>query len=32
MTPGRLLYLLKTRFGHGLRVAWYRDVVVCRIP
>ncbi|MEQ1862044.1 MAG: hypothetical protein ABMA13_19165 [Chthoniobacteraceae bacterium] len=31
MTPGRLLYLLKTKFGHGLRVAWYRDVIRPRI-
>jgi hypothetical protein len=30
-TPGRLAYLLKLKFGHGLRVAWYRDVVRPRI-
>lgn len=27
MTPGRALYLFKTKFGHGLKAAWYRDVV-----
>ncbi len=26
-TPGRLIYLLKLKFGHGLRAAWYRDVI-----
>ena len=31
LTPGRLVYLLKLKFGDGLRVAWYRDVVRPRI-
>jgi hypothetical protein len=31
LTPGRLIYLLKLKFGHGPRVAWYRDVVRPRI-
>lgn len=31
VTPGRLVYLLKLKFGDGLRVAWYRDVVRARI-
>jgi hypothetical protein len=30
-TPGRLAYLLKTKYRHGLRTAWYRDVVRSRI-
>lgn len=28
---GRLIYNLRKRFGHGLRTAWYRDVVRPRI-
>jgi hypothetical protein len=31
LTPGRLVYLLKLKFGDGLRVAWQRDVVRPRI-
>lgn len=27
LTAGRLVYLLKLKFGHGLQVAWYRDAV-----
>ncbi|HZJ15981.1 MAG TPA: hypothetical protein VFD27_13090 [Chthoniobacteraceae bacterium] len=27
LTPGRTVYLLKMKFGDGLRAAWYRDVV-----
>ena len=30
-TPGALLLQLRQKFGHGLRVAWYRDVVRPRI-
>jgi len=30
-TPGALRLRLQQRFGHGLRVAWYRDVVRPRI-
>jgi hypothetical protein len=31
LTPGALLLGLRQKFGHGLRVAWYRDVVRPRI-
>ena len=31
MTLGALWYQFRTRYGHGLRVAWYRDVVRPRI-
>ncbi len=31
LTPGRLLYLWKLKYGEGLRVAWFRDVVRPRI-
>jgi len=31
LTLGRLVYLLKLKFGDGLRVAWYRDVIRPRI-
>jgi len=31
MTPGGLLLRLRQKFGHGLRTAWYRDVVRPRI-
>ena len=31
ITPGRLIYLLKLKFGDGLGVAYYRDVVRPRI-
>jgi hypothetical protein len=31
LTPGRTVYLLKMKFGDGMRAAWYRDVVRPRI-
>src|SRR5262245_55359395 len=31
LTPGRAWLLLRQRFGHGLRVAYYRDIVRPRI-
>ena len=31
LTPGRLLYLWKLKYGEGLRVAWWRDVIRPRI-
>src|SRR5215831_6709701 len=31
ITPGALLLRFRQKFGHGLRVAWYRDVVRPRI-
>ncbi len=31
LAPGRLLLRLRQKFGHGLRVAWYRDVIRWRI-
>jgi hypothetical protein len=31
ITPGRALYLAREKFGHGLRAAWYRDVIRPRI-
>ena len=31
LTPGRALYLARDKFGHGVRAAWYRDVVRPRI-
>jgi hypothetical protein len=31
LTPGALLLRFRQKFGHGLRVAWYRDVVRPRI-
>jgi hypothetical protein len=31
LTPGALWLRLRQKFGHGLRVAWYRDVVRPRI-
>ncbi len=31
MTPGGLLLRFRQKFGHGLRTAWYRDVVRPRI-
>jgi hypothetical protein len=31
VTPGAIWLRLKQKFGHGLRVAWYRDVVRPRI-
>src|SRR5438874_7227531 len=31
LTSGALLLLLRQKFGHGIRAAWYRDVVRPRI-
>src|SRR5438067_618716 len=31
MTPGALVLHFRQKFGHGVRVAWYRDVVRPRV-